>query len=77
MYIFPYAVSLADPVEIPARERVGVRAGLCVAGKYADCDCGASRDCDGAACVPGVNNQHPSEVMCGGRQRGRGGEGRE
>lgn len=29
---------------------------------------GGGRDCDEAACVLGVNNQHPSEVMRNGRE---------
>lgn len=34
-----------------------------MAVKLTDCDCSGSRDVDEAACVLGVNNQHPSEVM--------------
>lgn len=42
---------------------------VCVAVKQTDCDCSNGRDCDEAACVLGVNNQHPSEVM-GNREGG-------
>lgn len=46
-----------------------------MAVKQTDCDCSGGRDCDEAACVLGVNNQHPSEVMgnrrAGGREGGR------
>lgn len=34
-----------------------------MAVKLTDCDCSGGRDVDEAACVLGVNNQHPSEVM--------------
>lgn len=44
-----------------------------MAVKQTDCDCSGGRDCDEAACVLGVNNQHPSEVM--GNRRAGGMEG--
>lgn len=44
-----------------------------------DCDCCGGGKCNEAACVPRLNNQHPSEVMGGSRIRGSrgvcGGEG--
>lgn len=43
---------------------------MCVAVKQTDYDCSNIGDCDEAACVLGVNNQHPSEVM-GNREGGR------
>lgn len=46
---------------------------MCVAVKQTDYDCSYIRDCDEAACVLGVNNQHPSEVM-GNREGGREGD---
>lgn len=47
---------------------------VCAAVKLSDCDCSGDRDCDEAACVLGVNNQHPSEVM-GTRRKGGLGRG--
>lgn len=35
-----------------------------------DCDCCGGGKCNEAACVPRMNNQHPSEVMGGPRIRG-------
>lgn len=35
-----------------------------------DCDCCGGGKCNEAACVPRMNNQHPSEVMGGSRIRG-------
>lgn len=35
-----------------------------------DCDCCGGGKCNEAACVPRMNNQHPSEVIGGSRIRG-------